>query len=181
MIHIYGSYRDDDGKLRSEMAGKLTADGEIVDIENEEHKTTLQRCADELKQLTVEELLGLYTGPRCFAVDMRERDELSEAERERLFQRSVRKHLHDIAQGGEIVKTEKGSRDVSKDELFRVLESHTNPYPMDKLMKVLNDHWSMDALAEMHKQCDSDKDTRLFVARQDDVAKVVKSVQARLE
>jgi hypothetical protein len=89
--------------------------------------------------------------------------------------------LHAVAQGGEIVKTENGSRDVSKDELFRLLESHANPYPIDKVMKVLNDHWDMDVLAEMRKQCDSDRDIRFFVARQNDVAKIVKSVQARLE
>lgn len=176
MIHIYKPSDDTEYKL----AGKLTADGEIESVESESDEGTMDRCADDLRDMDVEDFLSLYDGPHTVAVDRREPEEIPDEEFERMQTKQVRDQLERVAGSGKIVKTDSGKRDISKDELLRLLDSHANSYPIEKLMPVLREQWEVNKLASMEQECESDAERRRFVARQDDVAQIAKAVQSRL-
>jgi hypothetical protein len=177
MIHIY---KPSDG-TEYKLAGKLTASGEIDSVESESDEATMDLCADDLRDMHVEDFLSLHDGPHTVAVDRREPEEIPDEELERMQAKQVRDQLTRVANTGEIVKTDSGKRDISEDELLRLLDSHVNSYPMEKLMAVLRDRWKIDKLALMEKECDSDVERRRFVARQSDVAQIAKTVQSSLE
>lgn len=142
-----------------EPVGRVDIDTGEIEPMGDNDPEALKMEAEDVKRLSVEEILSLYNGPNLIAFDMRDPDEIPEAERERMMEEEAKSDLAALA-------TDIGLA-TDADAVMRLLSSHANPYPTEKVLEAVREERDLNWIAQMDETCETDAERRRYIARSD--------------